>query len=246
MTSFTVQTDGTIQTIAPTPEPNVAVVDITVTTPAGTSASTSSDRFTYNNPPVPPTITHVNPATGMTTGGATVVITGTNFASVTGVRFGINNATFTVNSATQITATSPANSAGTVDIVVVAQGGQSATSAADQFTYLSTLTPVIQQVTPPGGPTSGGTVVDVLGTGFTGATAVSFGSAAGTNLSVISDTEIQATSPAGSGVVDVKVTGPSGASTVTAADQFTYAAVPTVTGVSLRPADSWPGGADEH
>jgi hypothetical protein len=42
---------------------------------------------------------------------------------------------FTVNSATQITATAPAGT-GTVDVRVTTAGGTSATGAADQYTYV--------------------------------------------------------------------------------------------------------------
>ena len=50
----------------------------------------------------------------------------------------------------------------------------------------------------------------ITGTGFTGATAVDFGTTAATNLTVVSDTQITATSPAGTGTVDVTVTTPGG------------------------------------
>ena len=46
--------------------------------------------------------------------------------------------TFTVNSATSITATAPAGAAGTVDVTVTGPGGTSTTGAADHFTYTST------------------------------------------------------------------------------------------------------------
>ena len=62
----------------------------------------------------------------------------------------------------------------------------------------------------------------ITGTGFTGATAVDFGTTPATNLTVVSDTSITADSPAGTGVVDVTVTTPAGTSAVTPADQFTY------------------------
>jgi hypothetical protein len=67
----------------------------------------------------PPAVTNVNPNTGPTSGGTSVTITGTNFSGATAVRFGSNAAgSFTVDSATQITATSPAG-VGTVDVTVV-------------------------------------------------------------------------------------------------------------------------------
>jgi hypothetical protein len=71
-----------------------------------------------------------------------VTITGTGFSGATAVEFGTTPATsFTVNAAgTQITVLDPAGS-GSVDVTVVTPGGTSATSAADQFTYLSS-TPI--------------------------------------------------------------------------------------------------------
>ena len=62
----------------------------------------------------------------------------------------------------------------------------------------------------------------ITGTGFTGATAVDFGTTPATNFTVVSDTTITADSPAGTGTVDVTVTTPAGTSATSAADQFTY------------------------
>src|SRR5215813_1857386 len=83
----------------------------------------------------PPTVTNINPNTGPTSGGSSVTITGTNFSGATAVRFGSNAAgSFTVDSATQITATSPTG-VGTVDVTVTTAGGTSAISLGDRFTY---------------------------------------------------------------------------------------------------------------
>ena len=69
-------------------------------------------------------------------GGTSVTITGTNLTGATAVRFGLGNATgFTVDSDTQITATAPAGSPGTVDVTVATPGGTSARSPADRYTY---------------------------------------------------------------------------------------------------------------
>ena len=69
-------------------------------------------------------------------GKTSVVITGTGFTGVTTVKFGNNNAnSFTVDSDTQITAISPAGSAGKVDVTVATPYDISATSTSDQFTY---------------------------------------------------------------------------------------------------------------
>lgn len=55
-----------------------------------------------------PTISGFTPSDNACVTGTSVVITGTNFVGITGVYFGGASATFTVNSATQITATLPA------------------------------------------------------------------------------------------------------------------------------------------
>ena len=81
----------------------------------------------------------------------------------------------------------------------------------------------------------------IAGTGFTGATAVHFGAVAATTFTVNSATQITATSPPGTGVVDVTVVTPGSTSPVNRpGDQFTYFAVPAVTGVS--PASGSDGG----
>ncbi len=84
-----------------------------------------------------PTVTGVAPSTGPPKGGAQVTIAGTKFSAGATVAFGTQAATaVTVDSATQITATSPPG-AGTVDVTVTTGFGTSATSAADLFAYVA-------------------------------------------------------------------------------------------------------------
>ena len=124
-----------------------------------------------------PTVTGVSPASGPSTGGTTVTITGTGFTGASSVDFGSGNpsATYTVISPTAITATAPAGTLGTVDVTVITAGGTSATSAADQFTYTAPPAPTVTGVSPGSGPN--GTLVTITGTNLTGATAVDFGRA---------------------------------------------------------------------
>jgi hypothetical protein len=92
--------------------------------------------------------------------------------------------------------------------------------------------PVVSSVSPSSGPTFGGTVVSVTGTGFTGATQVLFGSTAGTALTVSSSTQLTVTSPKHSvGLANVHVVTPAGRSAVATGDGFTYVAPPVITGV---------------
>jgi hypothetical protein len=123
---------------ATSPAGSAGVVDVTVTTPNGTSATSAGDRFTYLPPR--PIVTSIAPTNGPTTGGTSVTIAGANFTGATAVRFGAAVASFALNSASQITANSPAASGGPVDVTVTTPGGTSATSASDQFTYGSIRT----------------------------------------------------------------------------------------------------------
>jgi uncharacterized repeat protein (TIGR03803 family) len=70
--------------------------------------------------------------------GTVVTITGTNLDNATGVSFGGLPAQFTIDSPTELKAIAPRGGAGLVDIVVANGGGNSAKSAADQFSFVST------------------------------------------------------------------------------------------------------------
>ncbi len=84
----------------------------------------------------PPAVTSVHPESGPSVGGTTVTISGTDFTGATAVKFGSTNAkSFTVESATSISAVSPAGTAGIVDVTVTTSGGTSATGSADQYLY---------------------------------------------------------------------------------------------------------------
>jgi alpha-tubulin suppressor-like RCC1 family protein len=172
----------------------------------------------------PPTVTGVKPKTGPISGGTTVTITGTDLTQATAVKFGSTNASsFTVNSATSITAVSPAEPEGTVDVTVTTAWGTSAIALADHFSF----TPTVTGLSPPSGPAAGGTSVTVTGTGFalgTTATKFRFGTAQAKSVNCSSTTTCTLLSPPhAAGTVDVKatvnkVTSP----TNRPADQFTY------------------------
>jgi hypothetical protein len=82
--------------------------------------------------------------------------------------------------------------------------------------------PAISGISPSSGRAGGGTKLTITGSNFTGATAVKFGSTAATTFTVSSSRQINATSPPGSGTVDVTVTTPAGTTTAGPADWFTY------------------------
>ncbi len=158
-----------------------------------------------------------------------MTITGTGFQNIFGfpgvttVDFGsVPAPSFTVDSDTQLTATVPAGSAGTVDVTELSWlGATTATSAADQYAYLPV--PAVTGVSPGAGPSVGGNTITVTGSGFTDASAVTFGAVPATSFTVDSDSSITAVVPAGAvGIDDVTVTTPGGTSAVSAADQYVY------------------------
>ena len=143
------------------------------------AASNASETLTVNVAPPAPVVTGISPAAGPLGGGTSVTITGNDFSGATQVKFGTTAANnVVVDSATQITATSPAGSVGSVNVTVTGPGGTSATVSADQFSYLAMVT----GVSPAAGPLPGGTSVTITGTGFTDVTAVDFGTTAATDF----------------------------------------------------------------
>jgi IPT/TIG domain len=197
--SFVVNSATQITAIVP-----AAAADgpIEVTAPGGTDASGTDFDVTAA---VCPTITSFTPTSGPV--GTSVVITGTNFTGATAVTFNNVTATFTVNSATQITATVP-TTATTGLIRVTTSGGT--TSSLTNFTIAA---PTITSFTPTSGPV--GTSVKITGTNFTGATAVTFNNVTAT-FTVNSVTQITATVPATATTGKIKVTTPGGSVTSTA------------------------------
>ena len=219
-TSVVVANSTTIT--ATTPAHAAGAVTATVTNSNGLSGNLASG-FTYI---APPTVTGVSPSSGSTAGGTAVTISGTNFATGAGVTFGTAAATnVVVVSSTTITATTPAGSVGAVTVTVTNPGSLSG-SLGGGYTYV--VTPTVTSVSPNNGPPAGGTSVTITGTNFAAGATVTFGSAAATNVVVVSATQITATTPAGGGAVTVTVTanGQSGS----LANGFTYNGAPTAPG----------------
>jgi len=208
--------DDLLQVTAPPQGTNISTVDVTV----DASTTSAADRFTYQATPLP-VVQIVSPSSGPA--GTRVFLTGSGLLSTTQVHFGTAaGLNVSALSDTLAAATAPAKPSGAVQVPVTATtiGGTSTAGASDQYTYSSG--PVVTIVSPNSGPTAGGTTVTVTGSGFTGVTAVRFGTTPGTNLSVGSDGQLTVTSPAGFGTVDVAVTTASATSPLTPGDQFWY------------------------
>jgi hypothetical protein len=194
---------------------------------AGGASSGSDASFTTL--PEPPAVTSLSPTSGPEAGGASVTIIGSNLADASAVRFGTSSArSFTVDSSTQVTAVAPAGT-GTVDVTVTTPGGTSESVPVDRFAYVTR--PTVTKVIPGTGGTEGGTKVKITGTGFSGASAVTFGGVSASSFTLVSSTSITAVAPAQAPAkVNVTVTTPGGTSAVNTVDHFAY--TPSVTGVS--------------
>jgi hypothetical protein len=149
--------------------------------------------------------------------GITVTIKGINLLGATAVSFGGTPASsFTVVDASTITAVVGSGTTGTVSVTTPC----SSAISASLFTWLAA--PTVTSISPTSGPAAGGTSVTINGTNLSGTTAVKFGDIAATGVTVISDIQITAISPAGTGIVDVTVTTAGGISATSSVDKFTY------------------------
>jgi hypothetical protein len=125
-----------------------------------------------------------------------------------------------------------------VDVIVSTPDiGVSSPVFQDEFTYVGQPSISSTGIDPTSGPTAGGTVVTITGSGFGGPVTVTFGSLAATGVTVVSFTQVTAVTPAqGAGAVPVTLSDTGG--TVTAAQQFTYVGppipgvAPTILGIS--------------
>jgi PKD repeat protein len=158
-----------------------------------------------------PTIRSFDPTSGPV--GTSVTITGTDFTGATNVAFNGTPAGFTVQSATSIIASVPAGATSGPLTVTTASGTG---TSASPFTVTVAPAPTIGSFTPTSGPA--GTSVDILGTSFTGASAVTFNGAPA-SFTVNSDSELHATVPSGATTGQIAVTTASG--TATSSSSFT-------------------------
>jgi len=164
-----------------------ATGNIGVTTPLG-SATIGGFHFIVA-PNVAPVITSFNPTTASP--GTMVTITGTNLTGVTAVSFGGSPAgSFTVVSPTTITAVVNTGTSG--NVTVTAPAG---TATLGGFTYNWAATRISSFTPSSGAP---GTTVTIVGTGFSGASAVQFGGVVAASFHLVSPDTIQAVVGTGS------------------------------------------------
>jgi IPT/TIG domain/Listeria-Bacteroides repeat domain (List_Bact_rpt) len=228
-------------------------IDGSVAASANYTSAAGSQTLTVVSAPTP-VVTSLTPGSGPVTGGTAIDIKGTGFASGDKVVIGQGHGSGTgaiaathvsVLSSTEITAdTGGGASAGTTYLYVVGPSSKiSVATAAGRFSYLPAV-PAVTSLSPDSGPVTGGTAIDITGTGFVNGDKVvigqGHGSGAGaiaaTHVSVLSSTEITAVTGSGAnpGSTYLYVVSPTNkASAAVPAGRFTYQlAVPAVTSLS--------------
>ena len=203
--SFTVTKQHQIKAVAP---PGTGTVDVTVTTPEGTSPASAADQFSYV--PSPPVVEELKPTEIRPQGGTRVGINGTALYGATEVHFGAVSAAFEVEpNGRQIVAFAPSAAVvghGAVDVTVTTPEGTSATSPGDRIKY-RIPTPTITSLSLKKGSPTGGEAVTITGEYFIEVAAVDFGTFAATEFTVNSPSSITAIAPPETvGVVKVGVT----------------------------------------
>jgi IPT/TIG domain len=224
-TSFTIVSATSVTAV--TPAGSAGVKNVVLTTLGGTATSTNA--FTYVGVP---TISAINPNTGILAGGTSFTITGTNLSNTSSVTVGGVAATsVTVVSATSVTAVTPSGSAGLQTITLTTPGGTATASNAFTYTNIS-LFPTISSISPTSGVAAGGTTLGITGTNLTGTSSVTIGGVTATSLTNVSSVFVTAVTPAGAtiGLKNITLTTPVG--TATSVNAFTYIGLPTITSIT--------------
>jgi hypothetical protein len=209
--------------------------EIAVNASSGLTYVVTPDNSSVDVFGFPPSISAFSPTSGAS--GTSVTISGQGFTAATTVAFNGTGATFTVLSDSSISATVPSG-ATTGLISVITAGGS--TSSSSSFTVSGGAAPppsapVVSSFSPSSGPV--GTSMSIFGSGFTGATAVTFNGVSA-SFSVSSDTLIVTSVPTGATTGSIAVTGPGG--TGTSSSPFTVTAPP----LSIAPGSANPPSAN--
>jgi hypothetical protein len=192
----------------------------------GTTPATSTLNYVAQVQPGP-TISRITPSRVSIDGGTPFSIHG---AALKGAYIGItvggviptDNASV---SQALFTAKTTARTAGEVTVSFLTPAGT------DTATMTYVAPPTFTSISPVAGPTDGGTLVTIRGTGFTDATSVEIGGVTATGLTIVSDTQLTVVTPAHvADLSDVKVISDFG--DVTQSNAYRYALAPTITGVS--------------
>ncbi|MCH9681626.1 MAG: IPT/TIG domain-containing protein, partial [Deltaproteobacteria bacterium] len=224
-----VTVDSPQQLTVTTPPHAAGTVDVAVTVAA--HAVTLAGGFEFSP------VTELDPPGGPIAGNTQVTLRGDGFPADTTVHFGATAAANVQRiSAQELRATTAAAAAGPVDVVL--QADAFAVTVAQGFVFRAVAT--VAAIEPDQGVLAGGTRVTITGTGFVEAATVTIGGGAATEVTVVSDTTLTATTPFGPPppmgggprpAYDVVVTNP-GDAAVTGAGLFRFRDPPRVDAVA--------------
>ncbi len=230
---FTAATGVTSTSVTATGEGTISVKVSILPTPLPGTCAGGAPITIATAPVIPPgpVVSAVSPSVGPAAGGTTIKVVGKNFIGVKNVTVGgADCANIQLLSSTALTCDTPDGTAitgassngvqATTDVVVTNSADvASQTSPGSAFTYVDLASggAIVSQVSPNSGPAAGGDQVTIAGQGFllagdTGVNtctpdscAVLFGTTAPASFTIVDDTTITTTAPAGSGVVHVTV-----------------------------------------
>jgi hypothetical protein len=209
-----------------------------VVTNGDSQSATLAAAFTYV---APPSLTSVTPSSGPSAGGTSVTLAGSGFVPGPGgsvVTFGGAAATVTSGTSSTLVATTSAHAAGSQPVIVTNPDGQSATLAAG-FTFVAPAPgptdPTLTGVSPPSGPTAGGTLVTLTGTNFVNGGVVTFGGVAGTIVGQVFTTQLTVSTPFSQPAGPVDVTYSFGGKVASVQLAYTFVApAPVIEGLSMH------------
>ena len=198
--------------LAGAPYQQIDMVDESTNATLATTSALGADGASFSvtwgatPPPAPPTLSGLSPASGPV--GTLVTLSGTGLTGALSVAFNGTPAQFTVDGDTKITATVPAGAASGAVNVTTPRG--TAVSATPYTVIVVPPSPTLTSFSPASGPV--GTLVTLSGTGFSGATKVTFDNMPASFL-VPGATSITAAVPLTARSGPVRVTTPIGTAT---------------------------------
>ncbi len=229
-TRFDSSTAVTFGGVAATAKTLISSTQMTAVTPATATAGavnvqvrssdgqTSSLTSAFNYLAL--TVTSLSVTSGPSSGGTGVTVLGSEFQPGATVRFGGTSAAVTFKSSTELQTVTPAHTSGIVDVVVTNPSPDSqAATRSGAFTFANAVT--ITSVSPANGPPTGGTAVTIAGAAFVSGATVQFGGVAAPTVNVVNSSTINATTPSGSGTVNLTVINP-GNDSATLTGGFTF------------------------
>ena len=265
----TVESVTATEVVVVTPAMPAGQVPVTVVNPDGGS-STTADAYTYQASAAP-TLTSITPTSGSSLGGTELTLEGSGFASGAVVRFGedddddgctrglvpaltsCSEVAASVLDGGRLTVTTPPRPAGGTPVRVINPDQQA--SGPLTFTHDAAPPPaIVGAIEGTSGPTSGGTLISVPGSGFAAGARVLVGGIEVTaefdpDLGLLpivrSDDSIVGLTPPGvAGLADITVTNPDGA-TATRTGGFEYLGPPPPVLTSIEPSEGTSAGGLE-